>query len=287
MHLPLPSAVSARTARKPRALALCARLAALALAALLGGCAAAPGSPLPSHAPWPDRLQSLLPADVLLLGEQHDASDHQRLQREAVLWLAERGHSTAGLPRSAPDAQAQTALAWQESAWPWTAYGPVVMAAVAAGVPVLGGNLPRSQMRAAMADAAWDGHLPAAALSRQYAALREGHCGLLPESQIGPMARIQIARDAAMAQTAREAMRPGQAVLLVAGSGHVLRSIGVPTHWSANIKSKVVVAQAGKAQTATTLIAKDADAVVETPALPPRDACAELRQQWQRPAAAR
>ena len=197
MHLPLPSAVSARTARKPRALALCARLAALALAALLGGCAAAPGSPLPSHAPWPDRLQSLLPADVLLLGEQHDASDHQRLQREAVLWLAERGqlaalvvemaergHSTAGLPRSAPDAQAQTALAWQESAWPWTAYGPVVMAAVAAGVPVLGGNLPRSQMRAAMADAAWDGHLPAAALSRQYAALREGHCGLLPESQI-------------------------------------------------------------------------------------------------------
>lgn len=300
MHLPLPSAVSARTARKPRALALCARLAALALAALLGGCAAAPGSPLPSHAPWPDRLQSLLPADVLLLGEQHDASDHQRLQREAVLWLAERGqlaalvvemaergHSTAGLPHNTPDAQAQTALAWQESAWPWTAYGPVVMAAVAAGVPVLGGNLPRSQMRAAMADAAWDGHLPAAALSRQYAALREGHCGLLPESQIGPMARIQIARDAAMAQTAREAMRPGQAVLLVAGSGHVLRSIGVPTHWSANIKSKVVVAQAGKAQTATTLIAKDADAVVETPALPPRDACAELRQQWQRPAAAR
>jgi uncharacterized iron-regulated protein len=276
------------------------RLAALALAALLSGCAAAPGSPPSLQTPWPDRLQTLLPADVLLLGEQHDAADHQRLQREAVLWLAERGqlaalvvemaergHSTAGLPRNASDARVQTALAWQESAWPWAAYGPVGMAAVAAGVPVLGGNLPRSQMRAAMADAAWDGHLPAAALARQYAALREGHCGLLPESQIGPMARIQIARDAAMAQTAREAMRPRQAVLLVAGSGHVLRSMGVPTHWSEDIKSKVVVAQAGKSQAAIDLLAKDADAVAETPALPPRDACAELRQRWQRPSPAR
>ena len=41
-----------------------------------------------------------------------------------------------------------------------------------------------------MADAAWDAHLPAAALARQYDALREGHCGLLPETQIAPMVRI-------------------------------------------------------------------------------------------------
>ena len=65
-------------------------------------------------AAWPERLQQLLPADVLLLGEQHDAPDHQRLQRETVAWLAsrgqlaalvmemaERGHSTQGLPRDA------------------------------------------------------------------------------------------------------------------------------------------------------------------------------------------
>ena len=140
----------------------------------LAGCAYAPAPGTPPSPLWTARLQSLLPADVLLLGEQHDAPDHQRLQREAVAWpssrgqlaavvmeMAERGHSTRGLPRDASEAQAQAALQWDNAAWPWQAYGPVVMAAVGAGVPVLGGNLPRARMRAAMAEAAWDRHLPA------------------------------------------------------------------------------------------------------------------------------
>ncbi|MNV06668.1 hypothetical protein D3C71_970550 [compost metagenome] len=100
------------------------------------------------------------------------------------------------------------------------------------------------------------------------------------------MARIQIARDASMARTAQQALRPGQTVLLVAGGGHVLRSLGVPTHWPAGLVSKVALAQSGKAQTAIKNGANkpgDAEAVIETPALPPRDACAELREKW-RPA---
>ena len=248
---------------------------------------------------WTDRLPALLPADALLLGEQHDAPDHQRLQRETVQWLAargqlaavvmemaERGHGTDGLPRDADEAQARAALRWNDAAWPWKAYGPVVMAAVAAGVPVLGGNLPRSHMRAAMGEAAWDQHLPAPALQRQYEALREGHCGQLPETQIAPMARIQIARDASMARTVQEALRPGQTVLLVAGSGHVLRSLGVPTHWPDNLVSKVAVAHTEQAQLAIKTEAyADADALIKTPTLPPRDACAGLRER-QRPASA-
>ena len=259
------------------------RVFLLSLFPLLAACASVDTAP-------PARLQALLPADVLLLGEQHDAPDHQRLQREAVLWLAgrnqlaalvlemaERGHTTAGLPPGATETEVQKALGWNDTAWPWKAYGPVVMAAVGAGVPVLGGNLPRSRMRAAMGEAAWDQHLPAPALQRQYTALREGHCGLLPESQIGPMARIQIARDASLARTAQEALRPGRTVLLVAGGGHVLRSLGVPTHWPADLKSKVALAQAGQAPAA---IESEADAVIATPALPPKDHCAELRRQW-------
>ncbi len=254
--------------------------------------------------PWPERLHSLLPADVLLLGEQHDAPDHQRLQREAVLWLAARGqlaalvlemaesgHSTQALPPSATEAQVQAALQWNDAAWPWKAYGPVAMAAVAAGVPVLGGNLPRAQMRAAMQDTAWDRHLPPPALARQITALRDGHCGLLPESQLAPMARIQVARDASMARTAQQALRPGQTVLLVAGGGHVLRSVGVPTHWPENLKSKVALARVEQSQAAIkkevlphpgtgAITPVDADMVIPTPALPPRDACAELRDQW-------
>lgn len=95
-------------------------------------------------------------------------------------------------------------------------------------------------------------------------------------------ARIQIARDASLAQTAQEALRSGQTVLLVAGNGHVLRHLGVPTHWPASLVSKVVVAQVEHAPAAIKSGAQ-ADAVVQTPALPPRDVCAELREQW-RPA---
>lgn len=299
MQRPIPFFLRAR--HLPMALG-CALL-------VLTGCAGPQASgPVPpaatQAAPWPERLHPLLPADVLLLGEQHDAPDHQRLQREAVVWLAARGqlaalvlemaesgHSTQSVPPGATEAQAQAALQWNDAAWPWKAYGPVVMAAVAAGVPVLGGNLPRAQMRAAMQEPAWDRHLPPAALARQITALRDGHCGLLPEPQLAPMARIQIARDASMARTAQQALRPGQTVLLVAGGGHVLRSIGVPTHWPDNLRSKVALARAQQAQSAikteasqaagTGAIAPaDADAVIDTPALPPRDACAELREQW-------
>lgn len=279
-----------RNARRPAAW-VASWACAAGCALLVAGCAGAPIAPPPPLAPWPDRLQSLLPADVLLMGEQHDAPDHQRLQREAVQWLAgrgqlaavvtemaERGHGTAGLPRDATPEQARAALQWNDAAWPWEAYGPVVMAAVAAGVPVLGGNLPRSDLRTAMADAAWDQHLPVAALQRQRQAMADGHCGLLPPAQIAPMARVQIARDASLARTARAALRPGQTVLLTAGGGHVLRTLGVPTHWPAGIRSKVVLAQAGQAPAA--IKTGDADAVVETPAIEFKDHCAALRQQW-------
>ena len=266
------------------------RFLILPLLACLAACTSTPPA-----TDWPERLHTLLPADVLLLGEQHDAPDHQRLQREAVQWLAareqlaalvlemaERGQSTAALPPDATEAQVQAALQWKDAVWPWKAYGPVAMAAVRAGVPVLGGNLPRAQMRAAMAEAAWDAHLPPAALQRQHEALRTGHCGLLPEAQIAPMARIQIARDASMARTVQEALRPRQTVLLVAGGGHVLRSLGVPTHWPADLASKVALAQAGQAQAA---IKTDADAFLQTPALPPKDYCAELRNSAANPSA--
>ncbi|AOG23529.1 ChaN family lipoprotein [Acidovorax sp. RAC01] len=286
----LPVAAPGRGALAKAVLAL----GALAALAALTGCAANPAADTTADSArgWGRQIDALLPADVLLLGEQHDAPEHQRLQRDTVqrlaargqlaavvMEMAERGHGTTGLPTSATPAQAQAALQWNDAAWPWQAYGPVVMAAVQAGVPVLGGNLPRSTMRAAMQDTAWDAHLPTPALQRQYTALREGHCGLLPESQIAPMARIQMARDASMAQAVQGAMQPGKTVVLIAGAGHVHRSMGVPTHWPASVRAQVVVARAGASAPAPE--PGDADTVLETAAAPARDACAELRQQWQ------
>jgi uncharacterized iron-regulated protein len=260
-----------------------------AVALTLGLCllAACAHRPPTTVAALLDRVQ---PAPVLLLGEQHDAAEHQALQREVVLALArrgqlgavvmemiEQGRSTQGLPSDADEARVREALEWtRQSGWPWEVYGPVVMAAVRSGAPVIGGNLPRTQMRGAMGQAELDGLVSPAVLQRQRDGIRESHCGLLPESQIAPMTRIQLARDRAMAQTATQALIPGKTVLLVAGNGHVREDLGVPLHLPAFVGRKVVMAQAGAPRDAS---APPADAVWQTPALPPRDHCAELKQR--------
>ena len=234
---------------------------------------------------------ALLPADILLLGEQHNAPEHQAWEKDTVHWLAnngalaalvlemaEYGRSTAGLAPDASELAVQKALYWNDATWPWAAYGPVAMAAVRQGVPVLGGNLPRKQLNATTTNAALDDQVPEAAWQRQLDAVREGHCGLLPEKILPGMVRVQIARDIQLAQTAVSAVQVGKTVVIVAGGGHVQRSIGIPLHLPANLRSKVALAQSGRALAATE---KEADWIHTTPALPDEDACAELRQQWQ------
>jgi len=239
------------------------RAATVLLAALLLGCAAG-GL----------RLDELLPADVVLVGEQHDDGAHHQLERDLVqslagrgrlaavaLEMAEQGTSTAGLPRAADESTVQASLRWDGKGWPWDAYGPAVMAAVQAGVPVLGANLPRERLPAAMQDESLAATLDAAALQSQREAIRTGHCDLLPAAQIDPMVRVQLARDRTMARTVADAAQPGRTVLLLAGAGHVDPALGVPRHLPAGLVVKQVV-------------------------LPPstgtagKDHCVELRRRW-------
>jgi uncharacterized iron-regulated protein len=209
---------------------------AVTLPVLLAGCAAI--SPLPEVGP----------VDALLVGEQHDAARQPALQERWVrtlaargtlaavaLEMAERGTTTAGLPAAASEEQVRAALHWDAEGWPWPRYRPAVMAAVRAGVPVVGANLPRAQMREAMRDPVLDRLLPGPALKAQQQAVRLGHCEMLPESQITPMTRVQIARDRAMAETIASAIVPGKTVLLIAGAGHVQEDVGVPKHLPAGV----------------------------------------------------
>lgn len=231
--------------RVPRAVR---RAAAGLLALALGACAQAPSLPAPP--PLPAALEGALAfsrtpgwpgADWLLLGEEHDAADHQaaaahlvgRLAAEGrlaalALEMAESGRSTAGLPAGAPEAEVRTALGWNEPAWPWAAYGPTVMAAVRAGVPVHGANLPRTAMRATLDRLEVDGWVRPAVRDRLEADVRQQHCGLMPEGKLAGMTRIQIARDAEMAATLLRLREPGRVVVLVAGHYHVHAELGVP-----------------------------------------------------------
>lgn len=213
--------------------------------------------------------------DVLLLGEQHDAVAHPALQEERVtrlaragrlravaLEMADRGTTTASLPPGASEAQVREALGWNtDGGWPWERYAPAIMAAVRAGVPVAGANLPRAQMRQAMGDTSLDTLLPGPAQKAQQQAIRKGHCDMLPEGQVTPMTRVQVARDVAMAQTLAALARSDGTVVLIAGAGHVDPELGVPRHLPRALRVKPEV-------------------------LPPEDTgkdyCAEFRRQMQR-----
>lgn len=261
--------------------------AALALA--LGACAQPGPTVVDGEAPW----QSLLPTALLLVGEVHDAPEHQALQARLVgelaqrgqlaalvLEMAERGRHTAGLAPNASEAAVRSRLGWDESpgtgGWPWATYRPVVMAAVRAGVPVLGGNLPRAQLREVMADPRLDLSLEPTALDRLHQRVREGHCDLLPAHQIAPMARVQIARDKAMAATAQSALRSERTVVLIAGNEHVRKDMGVPRHLPAAVPFKVLQATPGSAAVPSGL----SDVLWRSPARTEPDHCAALREQW-------
>jgi uncharacterized iron-regulated protein len=244
-------------------------------ALLLAACATRPTSPNADLLPADD---AALP-DLLLLGEQHDAKGHRPLQLRMIeslaarrrlaalaIEMAEQGHSTTGLGRDASEEAVRQALDWERAGWPWASYSSVIMAAVRAGVPVIGANLPRAGIRETMADARLDGLLPGPALKAQQQAVRTGHCGLLPENQITPMTRVQVARDLSIAQVLAQAAVPGKTVVLVAGAGHVDPSVGVPRHLPRVLRAQAVP-------------------------LPPepsdKDPCEELRSQMKAPAPAK
>ncbi|MDD0811620.1 ChaN family lipoprotein [Curvibacter sp. RS43] len=268
-------------------------LACLFITAALPACSGPPL--LPAR-----QLSAVLPADLLLIGEQHDAPSHHQLERQVVeilgvqgrlaalaLEMVEQGRSTAGLPRSANESQVRAALVWNEQGWPWADYAPAIMTAVEFGVPVIGVNLPRDRQRAAMKDFSLDLRLRPADLERQRQAIRSGHCDLLAEAQVAPMTRIQIARDLAMAQALLKIERPqDRTVVLLAGAGHVQRSLGIPVHLPESPPSTLRVKLLIAATPGSPLIqelnspdrAPEADLLWVSPPGPARDHCADLRQ---------
>ncbi|MGA8785921.1 MAG: ChaN family lipoprotein, partial [Polaromonas sp.] len=195
---------------------------------------------------------------------------------------ADIGVSTAKLKPSSTEEQTRRALKWDDKNWPWDAYGPVVMTAVRAGIPVLGANLPRAQMPDSMNDRQLDVRLPGPALKAQQQAIRIGHCRLLPESQITPLARVQVAKDITMAGAIHQSALPGKTVVLLAGHGHVDRKLGVPQHLRADLKARSIRLRAG--ESTDTEKADAFDSVWTTPALPDTDYCAELKEQLSKPA---
>ncbi len=246
----------------------------------LGACATTPAPTAPRY---------------LLLGEMHDHAEGHRLRLAALQAQIEAGwrpaiameqFDTAVQPalsaaqaRCGEDAACILAAVGSPAGWDWPYYAPVITLAQRFSLPLLAANLSREAAAALMRGqpvAGPEGERlrralqqdpPAEVMALQTEAVREAHCGVLPESLLPGMARAQIARDQVMAEVLREA---GRDVVLLAGNGHVRRDIGVPRWLPAEGVEAVAYSEAPSPPGRY-------DREVLLPPLPREDACAALR----------
>ncbi len=199
-------------------------------------------------------------AALVLLGETHDNPDHHRLQRELLEALVRAGRRPAvameqfdrehqaALDRARSERPLDAAAVadggqFDRRSWRWPLYEPIVAAALRHGLPIVAANLSRADgarvvergVAALGADTVarlgLDRPWPDARRAAVEAAVRDGHCGQLPEALVPRMAQAQRARDATLAD--RLVSRPIADAVLIAGNGHVRRDFGVPTHLTA------------------------------------------------------
>lgn len=231
-----------------------------------------------------------------LLGEIHDNPAHHRLRAGLIARIVASGRRPAVVmeqlelvrdeslveaQRRGADADALAdAGGLDKRGWRWPLHAPLIEAARAAGLPLHGGGLPVSALRAeprdaSAANAAWRTRLAEARWGeREEAALRKeiegSHCGRIGKALVPRMAQAQRWRDAAMAQAVVRAATPDGSIL-IAGDGHVRRDLGVPRYLPPEETVSVGFVETPDAPTADDAVF---DYVWYTDAAPREDPCA-------------
>lgn len=172
--------------------------------------------------------------------EQFDAVMQPRLDAARARIESAADDGSAGAGRAERARELAEAAGFSFTGWDWPLYEPVVALALARGLPLIAANLSARETAAiarggASAVSGPRGDRPAGWTDGDQAemasAIRDGHCGLLPEAAIAAMVDAQLARDRTMARAMIDAHRAsGLQVLLLAGNGHVRADIGVPRH---------------------------------------------------------
>lgn len=218
--------------------------------------------------PVADLAEAMERYPVVLLGEIHDNLHHHRLRAAALARRIAAGWRPALVmeqfdrerqpdierarrerPRDADYLIAQ-ATAESRGAWLWAEYRPFVQLALDNDLPLLAGNVSRSELARVRqaglvvlgADQVialgLDRPLPADIQSGLEAEINRGHCYRAPHDLLPALALNQAVRDAWMAYQVRQAAARG--VVLIAGNGHVRKDIGVPRWLDGRIGSAVL-----------------------------------------------
>lgn len=241
---------------------------------------------------------------VVLLGEVHDNAAQHALRAAALQRLVAAGARPAlAFEQLDRERQADVDRARRErphdadwliaqagggrGGWDWSLYRPFVQLALAHDLPIVAANLSRADASrviregyGAVFDAPTRARLgldeaPQALLAAHEREVDAGHCGLLPPAMLAPMARAQLARDAALALAIAPWAERG--IVLLTGNGHARSDIGVvrwlPEALRAGTRSIGLLEDDG----ASALPADAFDRIVATPAAPREDPCVALR----------
>jgi len=265
----------------------------------MGGCAAF-DTPLP----WESRLSG---DTVALLGEVHDNREVHRRRAAALRRALHAGWRPAVvMEQFDTDRQAEIERSRRErpgdaervvatagagrGGWDWDFYLPVIELALAFDLPLVGGNLPRSEASRLVREPVGvvlgderarrlglDAPMDPAWQAAQEREINDGHCGALPPSIAPGMVRAQAAKDAQMAQMLKQHASRG--AVLIAGNGHVRRDLGVP-RWLADVPAPRVFAVGFvERDTRTPVGPQQYDAVVFAGRAWRTDPCERLRKR--------
>lgn len=239
-------------------------------------------------------------ARFVLLGEKHDNADHHLLQARLIRAIARHGRrprvvfemidadrapelseALAAHPRDV-DAIGR-ALSWKTSGWPaWPLYRPVFEATLAAGLEPVAGNLSR-QRRRELRRGRETIEIPAEVRSALERGVREGHCGLAPETMIPMLVSVQAARDLELAK-ALLAADPDDGAILIAGAGHLRRRVGVPRFLPAGAVLAIAFLEVDADELEPAAYARESgfDLIFFTPRADAIDPCVRFREQLER-----
>lgn len=265
-----------------------------------------------------DRLATdLAERRFVLLGEKHDNPEHHQIQAEilgrmiaagrkpALVWeMIGRGKQTAiddFLEAGGTDADALAdAIGWAETGWPdWKFYRPIAEQALAAGLPIVAGNLDAATVRAISLDdlaetglgkrLRLDEPVPEQVREMLLDEVYRGHCGLIPRTKLSPMVAVQIARDASLAEAMVRSAEMADGAVLIAGGQHARRDTGAGFHLEQRFGGENIVSIGLLEGDLEIVWAGGEHAVPESrfdyvwytdPALPDKDYCADLEARF-------
>ncbi len=194
-------------------------------------------------------LDELAQADIVIVGERHDAYPHHRIEEWLVRALPLRRPAGSyalematvsqqaridAAQRASPEARPtdealQAQLDWSRG-WPWRQYGGLVTALMAQPAPVLAANLDRPEVERVLRSGARPAgeHSGDPAIARALAdTIVDSHGMRADDDRLDGMIAVQMQRDRRMAETLLRAPKP---VVLFTGNIHALKTLGVPVH---------------------------------------------------------